>query len=302
VTENPGRSSRSYAGLSIAAAVVTIGLKVAAWRLTGSVGLLSDAAESAVNLVAASIAFWALTLAARPADDRHAFGYTKAEYFASGAEGFLILAAAAGIAVAALGRWQNPRPITDAWLGVGVSAAASAVNGSVAVILLRAGNRLRSITLRADAHHLLADVWTSAGVIVGIALVALTGWLRLDPLIAFAVSVNIVWTGWKLVRETGQALLDRALPDADRKTIADTLASFQEEGILFHAIRTQRAGPRRFVSMHVLVPRGWTVQRGHDLCEKVEARVREALPQATVFTHLEPREDPVSWSDRGLDR
>ena len=302
MTENPGRSSRSYAGLSIAAAVVTIGLKVAAWRLTGSVGLLSDAAESAVNLVAASIAFWALTLAARPADDRHAFGYTKAEYFASGAEGFLILAAAAGIAVAALGRWQNPRPITDAWLGVGVSAAASAVNGSVAVILLRAGNRLRSITLRADAHHLLADVWTSAGVIVGIALVALTGWLRLDPLIAFAVSVNIVWTGWKLVRETGQALLDRALPDADRKTIADTLASFQEEGILFHAIRTQRAGPRRFVSMHVLVPRGWTVQRGHDLCEKVEARVREALPQATVFTHLEPREDPVSWSDRGLDR
>jgi len=302
VTENPGRSSRSYAGLSIAAAVVTIGLKVAAWRLTRSVGLLSDAAESAVNLVAASIAFWALTLAARPADDRHAFGYTKAEYFASGAEGFLILAAAAGIAVAALGRWQNPRPITDAWLGVGVSAAASAVNGSVAVILLRAGNRLRSITLRADAHHLLADVWTSAGVIVGIALVALTGWLRLDPLIAFAVSVNIVWTGWKLVRETGQALLDRALPDADRKTIADTLASFQEEGILFHAIRTQRAGPRRFVSMHVLVPRGWTVQRGHDLCEKVEARVREALPQATVFTHLEPREDPVSWSDRGLDR
>lgn len=302
MTEVAGRSSRFYAGLSIAAAVATIALKVAAWRLTGSVGLLSDAAESAVNLVAASIAFWALTLAARPADDRHAFGYAKAEYFASGAEGFLILAAAFGISVAALGRWRHPQPITDAWLGVGVSAAASAVNGSVAVILLRAGNRLRSITLRADAHHLLTDVWTSAGVIVGIALVALTGWLRLDPLIAFAVSVNIVWTGWRLVRETGQALLDRALPDEDRKTIADALASFQKEGILFHAIRTRGAGPRRFVSMHVLVPREWTVQRGHDLCEAVEARLRDALPQATVFTHLEPREDPVSWSDRGLDR
>lgn len=302
MTGGAARTARFYAGLSIAAAVVTIALKVVAWRLTGSVGLLSDAAESGVNLVAASIAFWALTLAARPADDRHAFGYTKAEYFASGAEGFLILAAAVGIAVAAVGRWRHPLPITDAWLGVGVSAAASVVNGAVAVTLLRAGNRLRSITLRADAHHLLTDVWTSAGVIVGIAVVALTGWMRLDPLIALAVAVNIVWTGWRLVRETGQGLLDRALPDEDRKTIADALAGFQEDGILFHAIRTRGAGPRRFVSMHILVPRSWTVQRGHDLCEAVEARVRAALPQATVFTHLEPREDPVSWSDRGLDR
>jgi cation diffusion facilitator family transporter len=302
MTAAGSRSARFYAVVSIAAAVATIGLKTAAWRLTGSVGLLSDAAESAVNLVAAVIAFWALTLAARPADESHAFGYTKAEYFASGAEGFLILAAAFGIGVAALGRWQHPRPITDAWLGIGVSAAASAVNGTVAVLLLRAGNRLRSITLRADAHHLLTDVWTSAGVIVGIALVAWTGWLRLDPLIAFAVAVNIVWTGWRLVRETGLGLLDTALPDEDRRQIADALAPFQQEGILFHAIHTRAAGPRRFVSMHVLVPRDWTIQRGHDLCEKVEAGVRRALPQTTVFTHLEPREDPVSWDDRGLDR
>lgn len=296
------RSARFYAGLSIVAALVTIVLKAAAWLLTGSVGLLSDAAESLVNLAAALIALWALTVAARPADETHAFGYTKAEYFASGAEGFLILAAAFAIAVTAWGRWQNPRPITDAWAGIAVSATAAAINGAVAVTLLRAGNRLRSITLRADAHHLLTDVWTSVGVIAGIALVALTGWLRLDPLIAFAVAVNIVWTGWRLVRETGLGLLDTALPEEDRKEVASALAPFQEQGILFHAIQTRAAGARRFVSIHVLVPRDWTVQRGHDLCETVEAAIRGALPQTTVFTHLEPREDPVSWDDRGLDR
>ncbi|MGH9369502.1 MAG: cation diffusion facilitator family transporter [Thermoanaerobaculia bacterium] len=291
-----------YAKLSIAAAVVTIALKVAAWRLTGSVGLLSDAAESVVNLAAALIALWALTVAAKPPDETHAFGYTKAEYFASGAEGFLILAAAFGIAVAAWHRWLDPRPIADAWAGVGISAAASAVNGAVAATLMRAGNRLRSITLRADAHHLWTDVWTSAGVIAGVALVALTGWLRLDPLIAFAVAANIVWTGWKLVRETGLGLLDTSLPEEERKEVTAALAPFQQEGILFHAIRTRVAGPRRFVSMHVLVPGSWTIQRGHDLCEAIEAAVRKALPLATVFTHLEPREDPVSWEDRGLDR
>jgi cation diffusion facilitator family transporter len=296
------RSPRFYAVLSIVAALLTIALKVVAWRLTGSVGLLSDAAESVVNLVAALIALWALTVAARPPDESHAFGYTKAEYFASGAEGFLILAAAFGIVIAAWGRWHDPRPIADPWIGIGVSAAASLINGAVAVALMRAGNRLRSITLRADAHHLLTDVWTSAGVIAGIALVALTGWLRLDPLIAFAVAVNIVWTGWKLVRETGLGLLDRSLPDEERRAITAALIPFQEQGILFHAIRTRVAGLRHFVSMHVLAPRDWTVQRGHDLCEAVEAAVRQALPQATVFTHLEPREDPVSWEDRGLDR
>ena len=296
-------SARSYAVLSIGAAVVTIALKIVAWRLTGSVGLLSDAAESVVNLVAALIALWALTLAARPADERHAFGYSKAEYFASGAEGFLIVAAAVGIMVAAWGRFRHPRPLTDAWVGIGVSAAASAVNGAVAVVLLRAGRRLRSITLKADGHHLLTDVWTSFGVIVGIALVAATGWLRLDPLIAFAVAVNIVWTGWKLVHETGLGLLDAGLPEDERRLVTDALGKFQErDGILFHAIWTRVSGTRRFVSMHVLAPGGWTIQRGHDLCEEIEAAVRAALPQTTVFTHLEPREDPVSWDDRGLDR
>ena len=293
---------RSYAVLSIAAAVVTIALKLMAWRLTGSVGLLSDAAESVVNLAAALIALWALTVAAKPPDESHAFGYTKAEYFASGAEGFLILVAAVGIVIEAIRRWRNPQPIQAPWLGIAVSAVASVINGVVAVILLRAGKRLRSITLRADGHHLLTDVWTSVGVIVGIAAVAATGWLRLDPLIAIAVAVNIVWTGWKLLRETGLGLLDTSLPEDERREVTRVLVPFQEQGILFHAVRTRVAGARRFVSMHVLVPGNWTVQKGHDLCEEIEAKVREALPQANVFTHLEPREDPVSFEDQRLDR
>ena len=296
------RSARFYAWLSIAAAVFTIGLKLTAWKVTGSVGMLSDAAESVVNLVAALIALWALTVAERPPDARHAFGYTKAEYFSSGVEGFLIIGAAAGIAVAAWERWKNPQPIQDAWLGVGVSLAASAINGWVAAVLLSAGRRLRSITLTADGHHLLTDVWTSAGVILGIVLVALTGWQRLDPLIAAAVAVNIVWTGWRLVRETGLGLLDSALPEDERRSVTEALAPFQDEGILFHAILSRVAGRRRFVTMHVLVPGNWTVQKGHDLCEQIEAAVRRALPGAHAITHLEPREDPVSWEDRGLDR
>ena len=296
------RSARFYAWLSIAAAVFTIGLKLTAWKVTGSVGMLSDAAESVVNLVAALIALWALTVADRPPDARHAFGYTKAEYFSSGVEGFLIIGAAAGIAVAAWERWKNPQPIQDAWLGVGVSLAASAINGWAAAVLLSAGRRLRSITLTADGHHLLTDVWTSAGVILGIVLVALTGWQRLDPLIAAAVAVNIVFTGWRLVRETGLGLLDSALPEDERRAVTEALAPFQDEGILFHAILSRVAGRRRFVTMHVLVPGNWTVQKGHDLCEQIEAAVRRALPGAHAITHLEPREDPVSWEDRGLDR
>jgi cation diffusion facilitator family transporter len=302
VTDAPARSPRFFAGLSIAAAIVTIALKAAAWLLTGSVGLLSDAAESVVNLAAALIAFWALTVAARPPDERFAFGYTKAEYFASGAEGFMILGAATWIAIAAWGRLRHPEPLTDVWVGLGVSAVAAIINGAVAVALLSAGNRLRSITLRADAHHLLTDVWTSGGVIVGVSLVQWTGWLRLDPIIAIVVAINIVWTGWKLVRETGMGLLDTAVPDAERAAVTAALVPFQEQGILFHAILTRVAGTRRFVSMHVLAPGSWTIQQGHDLCEKIEAAVREVLPQAHVLTHLEPREDPVSWEDRGLDR
>lgn len=306
VADNPlvlaWRSARSYAVLSIATAVVTISLKLFAWKLTGSVGLLSDAAESVVNLAAAIIGFWALSVAARPPDEGHPHGHSKAEYFASAAEGFLIFGAAVWICVAAWGRLQSPQPIERVTAGLAVSVLASFANGIVASVLLRAGKRLRSITLTADGKHLWTDVWTSAGVVAAILLVRLTGWLRLDPIIAIAVAVNILWAGWKLIRESGLALIDAASPEEEQRYVAEALSRFQEKGILFHAIRTRVAGPRRFVSMHVLVPGNWTVQKGHDLCEEIEAAVREGLPSATVMTHLEPREDPVSWDDRGLDR
>lgn len=296
------RSARSYATLSIGAAVITIGLKFAAYFLTNSISLFSDAAESVVNLIAAVVALWALTLAARPPDAEHTFGHSKAEYFSSGLEGALILVAAASIGVTAWSRLFDPQPLEQVGLGLGLTLVATAVNGGVALILLRAGRRLRSITLRADAHHLLTDVWTSGGVVLGVILVQLTGWLVLDPVIALIVAANIVWAGIRLLRETGSGLLDTALPESDQQIIAAVLAPYQEKGILFHALRTRVAGARRFVNLHVLVPGEWTVQRGHNLCEEIESAISRALPGTNVFTHLEPLEDPVSWDDQDLDR
>lgn len=296
------RSARSYAFLSIAAAVLTIALKFGAYSLTGSVGLLSDAIESCVNLVAAVVALWALTYAAKPADAEHTFGHSKAEYFSSALEGTLILVAAASIAVEAWGRLFDPQPLAQVGLGLGLVLLATAINGGVAMILIRAGRRLRSITLRADAHHLFTDVWTSGGVVLGILLVKVTGWLVLDPVIALAMAANIVWTGFKLLRETGSGLLDAALPADEQEAIALILSEYKNQGTEFHALRTRVAGSRRFVSVHVLVPGEWTVQRGHDLCEEIELAISRALPGTNVMTHLEPLEDPVSWDDEELDR
>jgi cation diffusion facilitator family transporter len=291
-----------YAWLSIAAAVVTIGLKAAAYALTGSVGLLSDALESGVNLVAAVMTLAMLTLAARPADDEHAYGYGKAEYFASGAEGALILVAAAGIAWTAVARLRAPQPIEQAGLGVAITTAASLVNLGVARVLLRAGRRHDSVALEADGHHLLTDVWTSAGVLFGIAAVALTGWQRLDPLVALAVAANIVWTGTRILRRSALGLLDRALSAGEQEALRVVLGRHAIPPIQFHALRTRQAGARRFVSVHVLVPGDWSVQRGHDFVEAVEADVRVAIPNVNVLTHLEAVEDPLSWQDQGLDR
>jgi cation diffusion facilitator family transporter len=296
------KSARFYAALSIGAALLTIILKFGAYLLTGSVGLLSDAAESVVNLIAASVAFWALTYAARPPDAEHAFGHSKAEYFSSGVEGALILVAAVCIAVEAWGRLLHPQPLQQLGLGLGLSLFATAINGSLAFVMLKAGERLRSVTLRADAHHLLTDVWTTVGVVVGLFLVKLTGWLVLDPIIALIVAVNIVWAGVRLLRETGSGLLDASLPAAEQKIITDTFLAYQDQGIQFHALRTRVAGTRRFVSFHVLVPGHWTVQRGHDLCEAIELAIIKALPDTHVMSHLEPLEDPVSWDDQGLER
>lgn len=295
--------ARMYIVLSILGAVVTIGLKAGAWLLTGSVGLLSDAAEGLINLAAALVAFWMLTVAARPPDEEHAYGHTKAEYFSSGVESSLILVAAAAIAWFAIGRLWNPQPLENVGLGLGVSVVASLINGGVAFVLLRAGRKLNSITLTADGRHLLTDVWTSAGVLVAVLLVGLTGWLILDPLIALVVAVNIVFTGMHLLSDSAHGLLDTALPPADQAVIASVQAHYREaEGIDFHALRTRQAGQRRFISMHVLVPGDWSVERGHTLCESIEHDLIARLPKTTVFTHLESLQDPASWEDMELDR
>jgi cation diffusion facilitator family transporter len=285
-------SPRSTILLSLAAAVATIVLKTAAWRLTGSVGLLSDAMESVVNLIAALGAFWALTLAAKPADRRHPYGHFKAEYFSSGLESVLIVVAALAIIHAAIGRLQQPQPLEQLGIGLALSLAATALNGLVAWVLLKASRRFDSITLRADAHHLLTDVWTSFGVVLGIVLVKLTGLTILDPLIAIAVAVNIGITGWRLFHETASGLLDRSLPDREQQVLEDLLAACETDEVHFHALRTRVAGSRRFVSFHVLVPGHWTVQAGHDLCDQLEHRVAATLTRTHVLTHLEPIEDP----------
>jgi len=301
-TAAPSTGLGRFAWLSIAAAVATITLKTAAWYVTGSVGLLSDALESGVNLVAAIFTLLMLSVAARPPDEEHPHGHGKAEYFACGAEGLLVLLAAAGIAWAAVGRLRSPQPIADAPLGVAISTLASGVNFAVARVLLRAGRRYHSIALEADAHHLMTDVWTSVGVLVGIVAVALTGWARLDPIIALAVAVQIVWTGVKLIRRSAMGLLDTALPAVEQEAVRTVLQRHAGPEVQFHALRTRQAGARRFVSVHVLVPGNWTVRRGHALLEQLEAEVRAVIPHVTVLTHLEALEDPASFEDQALDR
>jgi cation diffusion facilitator family transporter len=296
------QTARPYTFLSIGAALMTIALKTGAYFLTGSVGLLSDALESGINLVAALAAFWALSFAATPADEDHPFGHNKAEYFSSGLESILIVVAAIGIAVVAVGRLSSPQPLEQLGVGLFLTLVATAINGGVAWILLRAGERLRSITLRADAHHLFTDVWTSGGVMLGIFLVKLTGWLILDPIIALCVAASILISGVKLLQETGAGLLDTSLPPEERDRIANIFSVYEPQGIHFHALRTRVAGSRRFVTFHVLVPGNWTVQRGHDLCEDVEAAIVEALPGTNVVSHMEPLGDPKSWTDLELDR
>jgi cation diffusion facilitator family transporter len=288
--------------LSVAAAVATISLKTLAWALTGSVGLLSDAAESLINLLAAVVAIATLRWAVKPADPEHEYGHAKAEYISSGFEGSLILVAAVSISYAAVDRLLHPQPIESVGVGLLVSAAASAINLAVGYLLLRTGKRERSIVLEADGRHLMTDVWTSAGVLVGVGAVALTGWQRLDAIVALAVAVNIVFAGVGLVRRSLGGLMDRALGEPEQRLIGETLAQFRAQGVEFHALRTRQAGSRAFVSVHVLVPGDWSVQRGHDLVEQVERQLRRRLPYASVFTHLEPLEDPRSFDDTTLDR
>lgn len=301
MTTTPTNSSLArFAWLSISAALVTIVLKTAAYLLTGSVGLLSDAIESLVNLAGALMALAMLTVAARPADEDHQYGHSKAEYFSSGVEGALILIAAISIAVAATQRLISPKPLEQLGLGLGISVAASLVNLFVALILLKAAKNYNSITLKANAHHLLTDVWTSVGVVAGVAAVAFTGWERLDPLVALIVAGNIVWSGVRIVRESVLGLMDTALPADELNIIDDVLERHCKTDIQCHALRTRQSGAHRFVSLHVLVPGDWTVDRGHKFVERMEEDIRSALPNVTVLTHLESIHDPASWDDKTL--
>lgn len=299
----PGRAAgrpvdlTRYAWLSIAAAVATIALKTGAWAMTGSVGLLSDAAESTVNLVAAVVALIALRVAAQPATEQFLYGRAKAEYFSAAVEGAMIFVAAAIILVTSVERFIHPRPLENVGPALLISVVASVINGVVALALMRAGSRHRSMTLTADGKHLMTDVWTSVGVIAGVGLVLLTGWERLDALVAFAVGVNIIITGIGLISESVSGLLDKALPDEDHEVITEILRRRTDGQVTFHGLQTREAGQQKFMNVHVLVPDEWTVKRGHDYIEDLEAELIGALPQLGVLTHLEPISDPASYED-----
>lgn len=290
-----------YARLSIATSLVTLGLKLAAFFATNSVGLLSDALESVVNLVAACLALAMLWLAQSPPDQEHEFGHEKAEYFSSGAEGGLILVAALSIVASALDRFAHPVVLTDLGTGSLLSALATVLNGVVAMVLIRAGKRHGSVSLAADGHHLLSDVWTSLALLLGIGLIALTGQAMLDPIVACLAALAIGFTGVRLLRQSVLGLLDTSLTPEERLKIERSLDYLSGLGATYHALRTRRSGQAAFVQLHVLVPGEWDVRRGHELVEGVEAAIRTALPGARVIAHLEPLEDPSSFEDLELD-
>lgn len=297
------RGLERYAWLSVAAALATIGLKALAWWLTGSVGLLSDALESIVNLAAALLALSMLRLAAAPPDADHPYGFSKAEYFAAGIEGALIVLAAAGILASAIPRLIEPRALDEPALGLALTVLASGINFAVAMVLIRVGRREHSIALEADGRHLMTDVWTSAAVIAGVGLVFATGWLRLDPLVALAVAAHIIWAGVGLVRRSASGLLDAAISRPDQDEVTKLFNEYSRRyGIAFHALRTRQAGARRFISFHMLVPDAWSVAQAHQLSEEIESRIRSMVPNASIFTHIEPLGDPASYEDQGLDR
>lgn len=291
-----------FAWLSISAALLTILLKAGAYFLTDSVGLLADAIESTANLVAAVVALIVLTVAAQPPDEEHAYGHTKAEYFASGVEGTLIFVAALSIGIAAISRFMAPQPIEQVGVGLTISIIAALLNLFVARILYRAGSRYRSITLVADSKHLMTDVWTTVGVIIGVGAVWITGWELLDPLIALLVAFQILISGIKIMRESVEGLMDVALPPDEIEKIIGILNTHTQDGVQYHALRTRQSGAQRFMSVHLQVPGVWSVQQGHSLLEDIESDVRSALEPISVFTHIEPLEDPRSWEDIDINR
>jgi cation diffusion facilitator family transporter len=300
-TSTPVNLTR-FAWMSIAAAVLTITLKLVAYWLTNSVGLLSDALESIVNLVSAIIALVALRIAIRPADEEFSYGYSKVEFFSSGFEGGMILIAAGSIAFTAIQRLLHPQPLEQIGFGLLISVVASLVNLGVSRTLAQAGKRYGSITLQADARHLMTDVVTTGGVIVGVGLVSITGLVFLDALIALLVAANILFTGANLLRQAYNGLMDVSLPASEMAKIRDILKAHEAQGIEFHALRTRSAAARGFVSMHILVPGALSVHQGHEIAEKIETEIRQELSQVALFTHVEPIEDPVSQEDSRLEK
>lgn len=294
---------KKFIYLAIAAAVATISLKLLAYFLTGSVGLFSDALESGVNLIAAVVALFMITLAEKPADEEHAFGHYKAEYFSSAIEGGLIVIAAFSIIWSAIPRIIHPKPLENVGVGLLVAVGASAINLAVGMILIKNGRKNHSITLEADGKHLMTDVYTSVGVLIGIGLVKITGFLVLDGIVAVGVAINILWTGYQLMHRSAQGLLDSAIPEDERLKIIETLSRFKDQNIEYHSLMTRQAGRRKFISLHVLLPGKLSIQEGHDRIENIEKAIRDLFNSpVTVFTHLEPLEDPVSMEDIGLDR
>jgi cation diffusion facilitator family transporter len=295
------KSLTRYAFLSIGAAVITILMKSAAYWMTGSVGILSDAIEGFINLAAAGVVLITLKVIERPPDKSHEYGHDKAEYFSSGIEGTLILIASAGILWTGAQRFMNPQPLEQIGLGLAVAVGASIINLIVGQIMLRAGKRYDTITLEADGQHLMTDVWTSVGVVAGVGAAALTGIERLDPLIAIIVGLKIAWEGIKIFRRSVDGLMDKPIPADERQMVEDILNAYAGDDVRWHALRSRQSGGRRFISVHILVPGSWTVQQAHNLSEGLEGEVAEAINRATLFTHFEPQGDPVAESDGALD-
>lgn len=300
----PASSLKKYVYLSIVAAVLTISLKLAAYFFTNSVGLLSDALESCVNLVAAVVALIMLNLAEKPPDEKHEFGHNKAEYFSSAIEGGLIVLAAFSIIWSAVPRIFNPQPLENIGVGLLIAVGASLINLAVSIILVKNGKKNNSITLEADGKHLMTDVLTSGGVLLGIALVKLTGWLVLDAVVAIGVALNIIWTGSQLVKRSALGLLDTAIPESETDKINQVLGKYKQQNIRFHSLMTRQAGQRKFISVQLQMPGTWNIHQGHKFAEQIEKDIRMLFPEShtTVFTHLEPVEDPESMLDIGIDR
>jgi cation diffusion facilitator family transporter len=297
------KSLKKFIYLAIAAAIATIALKLFAYFLTGSVGLFSDALESGVNLIAAIVALFMITLAEKPADEEHAYGHYKAEYFSSAIEGGLIVIAAFSIIWSAIPRIIHPQPLENVGIGLLVSLGASAINLAVGLVLIKNGRNNHSITLEADGKHLMTDVYTSVGVLIGIGIVKISGWLILDGIVAIGVALNIVWTGYQLMRRSALGLLDSSIPEDERLKITGALDKYNDQHLEYHSLMTRQAGQRKFIALHILLPGQLTIQEGHDMVEMIERDIRNLFDSpVTVFTHLEPVEDPVSMHDIGIDR